>query len=216
MTENNDGVLEKEILEEAADNTDISNEDVNEDTEQTTKEAAENVDADMEVGADEVKKKEKKGFFKKNDKDEKIKKLEDEVAELKDKYTRQLAEFENFRKRNEAEKNRMYDIGARDVIEKILPVVDSFDRGMAGIDEDTEDAFIKGMVQVYKQMNTTLADLKVETIPAVGEEFNPDFHNAVMQIEDENIESNIIVEELMKGYKYKDIIVRYSMVKVAK
>ena len=110
----------------------------------------------------------------------------------------------------------MYDIGAKDIIEKILPVVDSFDIAVKGIDENTEDAFEKGMLQVYKQMNTTLKELNVEIIPAVGEEFNPDFHNAVMQVEDENTDSDIIVEELMKGYKYKDTIVRYSMVKVAK
>ena len=138
------------------------------------------------------------------------------MIQLKDKYTRQLAEFENFRKRNEALQNKMYDIGAKDIIEKILPVVDSFDMAVKGIDENTEDPFVKGMLQVYKQMNTTLKELNVEIIPAVGEEFNPDFHNAVMQVEDENTDSDIIVEELMKGYKYKDTIVRYSMVKVAK
>ncbi len=211
MAENNDMELEKDTLEDTNDNIDKSNEEVIDEVEQTDKEECKKSDSDTDKD-----KKGKKGFFKKNDKEEKIKKLEEEVIQLKDKYTRQLAEFENFRKRNEALQNKMYDIGAKDIIEKILPVVDSFDMAVKGIDENTEDAFVKGMLQVYKQMNTTLKELNVEIIPAVGEEFNPDFHNAVMQVEDENTDSDIIVEELMKGYKYKDTIVRYSMVKVAK
>jgi len=211
MAENNDMELEKDTLEDTNDNIDKSNEEVIDEVEQADKEECKKSDSDTDKD-----KKGKKGFFKKNDKEEKIKKLEEEVVQLKDKYTRQLAEFENFRKRNEALQNKMYDIGAKDIIEKILPVVDSFDMAVKGIDENTEDAFVKGMLQVYKQMNTTLKELNVEIIPAVGEEFNPDFHNAVMQVEDENTDSDIIVEELMKGYKYKDTIVRYSMVKVAK
>lgn len=207
----------QDINADEAVNMDIEkNEAVNtEEIEKTQEQAEINKEESNDKEASSNKK--KKGFFKKNDNDDKVKKLEEEVLDLKDKYTRQLAEFENFRKRNEAEKNRMYDIGAKDVIEKLLPIVDSFDRGMAGIDEDSlEDSFIKGMVQVHKQLLSILSDLHVEAIPAIGEEFNPDLHNAVMQVEDDNIESNMVVEELMKGYKYKDSIVRYSMVKVAK
>ena len=213
MAENNEKELEKEPIEDTNENSDKSDKKEDIKTEPTGKKEHIKTDSGTEGEKD---KKGKKGFFKKNDKEEKIKKLEEEVIQLKDKYTRQLAEFENFRKRNEALQNRMYDIGAKDIIEKILPVVDSFDIAVKGIDENTEDAFEKGMLQVYKQMNTTLKELNVEIIPAVGEEFNPDFHNAVMQVEDENTDSDIIVEELMKGYKYKDTIVRYSMVKVAK
>ncbi len=215
MEKNREEILGNEIIEDTHDNIDDKEnkeiEEINEE-EQNTEKDCKNMDIKAHGTKD---KKEKKGFFKKNDNEEKIKKLEEEVRELKDKYTRQLAEFENFRKRNEELSNKMYDIGVKDAIGRILPVVDSFDRGMKGVDENTNDAFIKGMLQVYKQMNVTLKDLNVEVIPAVGEKFNPDLHNAVMQVEDESVESDIVVEEVIKGYKYKDIIVRYSMVKVS-
>jgi molecular chaperone GrpE len=151
----------------------------------------------------------KKLFGKKNKKDEKI-------EELTDRLTRQMAEFDNFRKRTDKEKSQMYEIGAKDIIDKILPVVDSFERGLGAVkEEEKEDPFIQGMEKVYKQLMTTLEGAGVKPIEAVGQEFNPDFHNAVMHVEDENLGENIIAEEFQKGYMYRDSVVRHSMVKVA-
>lgn len=154
----------------------------------------------------------KRGFFgKKNKKDKKDEKIE----ELTDKLARQMAEFDNFRKRTEKEKSQMYEIGAKDIIEKILPVVDSFERGLAAVaEEDKEHPFIQGMDKVYKQLMTTLEGIGVKPIEAVGQEFNPDFHNAVMHEENEEFGENIISEEFQKGYTYRDSVVRHSMVKV--
>lgn len=143
-------------------------------------------------------------------------KKDEQIADLTDKLTRQMAEFDNFRKRTEKEKAGMYEIGAKDVIEKILPIVDNFERGFQGVsEEEMENPFIQGMDKVYKQMMTVLEGLGVKPIEAVGQEFNPDFHNAVMHVEDEEVGENIVVEEFMKGYMYRDSVVRYSMVKVA-
>ena len=143
-------------------------------------------------------------------------KKDEQIADLTDKLTRQMAEFDNFRKRTEKEKASMYEIGAKDVIEKILPIVDNFERGFQGVsEEEMENPFIQGMDKVYKQMMTVLEGLGVKPIEAVGQEFNPDFHNAVMHVEDEEVGENIVVEEFMKGYMYRDSVVRYSMVKVA-
>ena len=124
-----------------------------------------------------------------------------------------MAEFDNFRKRTEKEKASMYIIGAREIVEKILPVVDNFERGLAQAPE--EDAFAEGIRMIYKQLMTTLEELGVKQIEAVGKEFDPDFHNAVMHVEDEEAGENIVVEEFQKGYTYKDFVVRHSMVKVA-
>ena len=133
-----------------------------------------------------------------------------------DRVTRQMAEFDNFRKRTEREKSAMYEIGAKAIVEKLLPVVDNFERGFSTVaDEDKDDAFVKGMEMVYKQMMTMLESVDVKPIEAVGKEFNPDLHNAVMHVEDETVGENIIVEEFQKGYTYRDSVVRYSMVKVA-
>lgn len=155
---------------------------------------------------------EKKGFFKKREKKDK---KDEQIAELTDKVKRQLAEFENFRNRTEKEKSQMYTIGARDVIEKILPVVDNFERGLASVpDEEKENGFAQGMEMIYKQLMTELEKMEVKPIPAVGEEFNPDFHNAVMQVESEEYESGVIAQELQKGYTYRDSVVRHSMVAV--
>ena len=127
-----------------------------------------------------------------------------------------MAEFDNFRKRTEKEKSHMYEIGARDVIEKILPVVDNFERGLAAVpEEDKGNPFAEGMDKIYKQLMTTLNDLGVKPIEAVGQEFDPNFHNAVMHIEDEELGENVVAEEFQKGYLYKDSVVRHSMVKVA-
>ena len=143
-------------------------------------------------------------------------KKDEQIADLTDKLTRQMAEFDNFRKRTEKEKSAMYEVGAKDVIEKILPVVDNFERGFQGVSEEEKDQpFIQGMDKVYKQMMTVLEGLGVKPIEAVGQEFNPDFHNAVMHVEDEDAGENVVVEEFLKGYTYRDNVVRYSMVKVA-
>ena len=129
---------------------------------------------------------------------------------------RQMAEFDNFRKRTEKEKASMYEIGARDIVEKILPIVDSFERGLAAVPEDEKDSpFADGMEKIYRQLMTAFEQMGVKAIEAVGQEFDPDFHNAVMHVEDEEAGENIIVEEFQKGYTYKDFVVRHSMVKVA-
>lgn len=155
----------------------------------------------------------KKGFFAKR-KDKKDKK-DIQIEELTDRVRRQMAEFDNFRKRTEKEKVAMYEVGARSVIEKFLPVVDNFERGLAGVEENCEDPFTEGMQKIYKQLMTTLESLEVRPIEAVGQEFNPDFHNAVMHVEEEETAENTITEEFLKGYTYKDQVVRHSMVKVA-
>ncbi|MCI8940747.1 MAG: nucleotide exchange factor GrpE [Dorea sp.] len=151
-------------------------------------------------------------FGKKNKKDKKDEKIE----ELTDKLTRQMAEFDNFRKRTEKEKSQMYEIGAKDIIDKILPVVDNFERGLGAVtEEEKENPFVQGMDKIYKQFMTTLEGAGVKPIEAVGQEFNPDFHNAVMHEENEEFGENIITEEFQKGYMYRDSVVRHSMVKVA-
>jgi len=154
----------------------------------------------------------KKFFGKKEKKDKKDEKIE----ELTDRVTRQMAEFDNFRKRSEKEKSQMYEIGAKDIIEKILPVVDNFERGLDAVkEEEKEDPFVQGMEKVYKHLVTTLEGIEVKPIEAVGQPFDPNFHNAVMHVEDENFGENIVAEEFQKGYTYRDSVVRHSMVKVA-
>ena len=176
--------------------------------EETTEEAAEEaVESEEEAG-------EKKGLFgkKKDKKDKKDLKIE----ELEDKVKRQLAEFENFRNRTEKEKSRMYEFGARDVIEKMLPVVDNFERGLAAIPEAEKGGPVaSGMEMIYKQIMTTLEGLGVTPIEALNKPFDPNFHNAVMHVEDETVEESTVVEEFQKGYIYKENVIRYSMVKVA-
>jgi molecular chaperone GrpE len=153
----------------------------------------------------------KKGFFKKK-KDKKDEQIED----LTDRLRRQMAEFENFRKRTEKEKSQMFDMGAKTIVEKVLPVIDNFERGLAAVPEDKkEDAFVVGMDKIYKQFLTTLEEAGVKPIEAVGQEFDPNFHNAVMHVEDEELGENVVAEELQKGYMYRDTVVRHSMVKVA-
>lgn len=143
-------------------------------------------------------------------------KKDEQIADLTDKLTRQMAEFDNYRKRTEKEKSAMYEIGAKDVIEKILPVVDNFERGFVTVsEEEKENPFVQGMDKVYKQLMTVLEGLGVKPIEALGQEFNPDLHHAVMHVEDEEAGENVIVEEFQKGYMYRDSVVRYSMVKVA-
>ena len=165
-----------------------------------------------EASGDETPKKEKK-FGRKKDKA--VEKLEEKVKELEDMRVRQLAEFENFRKRSEKEKSQMFEVGAKSVIEKILPVMDNFERGLQGVSEEEKDApFVKGVEMVYKQMLTAFEEMGVKPIEAVGKEFDPNLHNAVMAVDDDSLESGTVAEEMQKGYMYKESVVRHSMVKV--
>ena len=170
-------------------------------------------EAEEEVAAEETEEpKKKKLFEKKNKKDKK----DEQIADLTDKLTRNMAEFDNYRKRTEKEKSAMYEIGAKDVVEKILPVVDNFERGLQSVPEDKkDDPFVDGMDKIYKQMMSTLEGIGVKPIEAVGQEFDPNFHNAVMHVEDEELGENVVAEEFQKGYMYRDSVVRHSMVKVA-
>ncbi|MFG6394695.1 MAG: nucleotide exchange factor GrpE [Lachnospiraceae bacterium] len=160
--------------------------------------------------------KKEKRFGRKKDKNaEKIEKLEEKLADLEDKRVRQLAEFENFRKRSGKEKAQMFETGAKTVVEKILPVIDNFERGLAGVPEEEKDApFVQGVELVYKQLVTALGELGVKPIEAVGKEFDPNLHNAVMAVDDDTLESGTVAEEMQKGYMYNDSVVRHSMVKV--
>ena len=184
-------------------------------TESAEAEAEETEETSEEAGSEEAKedaekKTGKKLFGKKKDK------KDEKIEELTDKLTRQMAEFDNFRKRTEKEKSQMYEIGAKDIIEKILPVVDNFERGLDAVPEEKkEDPFIQGMEKVYKQFMTVLESVEVKPIEALGNQFDPNFHNAVMHVEDENFGENEVAEEFQKGYMYRDSVVRHSMVKVA-
>ena len=182
--------------------------------EEVAEETAEEVatEAIEEAAAEENTKEKKKKLGRKPKKDPRDEKIE----ELTDRLTRQMAEFDNFRKRTEKEKAAMYEIGSKSVIEKLLPIVDNFERGFTAVaEEDKEDSFVKGMEMVYKQIMTMFETIGVKPIEAIGQEFNPDLYNAVMHVEDESVGENIIVEEFQKGYTYHDTVVRYSMVKVA-
>lgn len=191
--------VENEAVEEAAADEAVDTETAGEETESTE----ESDDTEEAEG-------EKKGFFKKK-KDKK----DEMIEELNDKVKRQMAEFDNFRKRTEKEKTQMFDMGARTIIEKILPVIDNFERGFTTVEEsDKQDAFVEGMDKVYKQLMTELEAAGVKQIECIGKEFDPEFHNAVMQVESEEFESGIVAQELLKGYTYKDTVVRHSMVAV--
>ena len=190
-------------------------------TEEAVKEAVENAEEMTEEAAPETEaenaeskeeeKDSKKGFKKQEKKKDK---RDEQIEQLNDKVMRQMAEFENFRRRTEIEKSQMFATGAKSIVEKILPVVDNFERGLATVEEGA-DPFADGMLMIYKQLLTTLDEVGVKPIEAVGQEFNPDFHNAVMHVEDEEVGENIVVEEFQKGYMYNDTVVRHSMVKVA-
>ena len=202
---------EKDLNEEMV-NEEVQTEEMpTEDTEPVEEETEELKDADEAEESEETSEK-KKGFFRKDKKDKK----DEKIAELNDRIMRQMAEFDNFRKRTEKEKQQMYGIGASEVIEKLLPVVDNFERGFAAMtEEEKATAFAQGIEMVYKQLMTAFSDMGVTVIDAVGCEFNPDFHNAVMQAPSEEYESGIIIQELQKGYMYKDKVVRHRMVMVA-
>ena len=208
-------VEEKELDEQIDDQV---REDVNTDT--GAEKPAEETETQQQDRAEEESagpgdKKEKKKSFLGKEKKEKTNKLQEKVDELEDRVKRQMAEFDNFRKRSEKEKSAMFETGAKSVVEKILPVVDNFERGLAGLSEDEiKQPFAEGMNMVYKQLMTELEKLEVKPIEAVGCEFNPDLHNAVMQVESEEYESGIIAQELQRGYTYRDSVVRHSMVAV--
>ncbi len=198
---NEEEIMNEETVEEVVEECDTT-EEVTEDTE-------------CEAGDAECEDEEKKGFFKKNKKDKKDPK-DIQIEELSDKYRRTMAEFDNFRKRTEKEKAAMYEIGAKDIINKLLPVVDNFERGLAAIPEaDKGTPVADGMDKIYRQLTKMLEEAGVKEIEAEGQEFNPDFHNAVMHIEDETLGENVVAEVLLKGYTYRDSVVRHSMVKVA-
>jgi len=180
-----------------------------------TPETDEAVKEDTESKEKEASREDKKEKKKKEKADKKQDALKEKIEELEDRVKRQMAEFENFRKRTEKEKTAMFETGARSVIEKILPVVDNFERGLASVPEEEKDGgFSQGMQMIYKQLMTELENMEVKPIPAVGEEFNPEFHNAVMQVESEEFASGVIAQELQKGYTYRDSVVRHSMVAV--
>ena len=202
--------LNEEMMAEEVQAEDI--ETVEAEVEEETETAEEVVeDADTEEEATEETEK-KKGFFNRDKKDKK----DEKIAELNDRLIRQIAEFDNFRKRTEKEKSQMYMVGASEVIEKLLPIVDNFERGVAAMTEEEKGtAFAQGMELVYKQLMTTLTDMGVTPIEAVGVEFNPEFHNAVMQAPSEEYDSGVVIQELQRGYMYKEKVIRYSMVMVA-
>lgn len=205
MTDMEKKTVTDEILEETEQE---SAEDMSQ--EQTDAQAAENQPDDKDVQTDD-----KKRFFGKK-KDKKDKQIEDLTAQLDDLRKRNLAEFENFRKRTEKEKSTMFDMGAKSVVEKLLPIIDNFERGFAGLSEEQmSDPFVSGMDMVYKQLVKALADMGVEPIEAVGKPFDPNLHNAVMHVEDENLGENTVAQEFQKGYLYHGSVVRHSMVQVA-
>lgn len=179
-------------------------------TEEPASSDVENKDTQADGGATD---KDGKKLFGKKDK--KKDKAQEKIEELEDKVKRQLAEFENFRNRSEKEKTAMFETGAKSVIEKILPVIDNFERGLAMIPEEDKDTPVAdGMNKIYKQLVTELESLGVKPIEAVGLEFDPNLHNAVMQVESEEYESGVVAQELQKGYTYRDTVVRHSMVAV--
>ena len=194
--------------EEAVQDAGTDTEECQADTEENARETAEGA-----AEAEEEKTEDKKLFGKKKDK--KLGKLEEKLADLEDQRMRQLAEFENFRKRSEKEKSQMFEVGAKTVIEKMLPVIDNFERGLTAVPEEERDtSFVQGVELVYKQLLTTFEELGVKPIEAVGQEFDPNLHNAVMMVDDESLESGTVAEEMQKGYLYKETVVRHSMVKV--
>ena len=203
--------IEKELQEEAVEET-VEAAEEKEVTEETTEEITEEVTDAETSEAEETKTEGKKLFGKKEKKKDKS---QEKIEELEDKVKRQLAEFENFRNRTEREKTAMFETGAKSVIEKILPVIDNFERGLMTVpEEDKESPFVDGMNKIYKQMVTELESIGVKPIEAVGLEFDPNLHNAVMQVESEEYESGVVAQELLKGYTYHDTVVRHSMVAV--
>lgn len=201
--ESKEEAKEESEVEEASDNKDKAEaEDTSKEAEDTSQESEEDNEEASEDSKD-----------KKSSKKDKKNKAQEIIDELNDKVMRQMAEFENFRKRSDKEKTQMYDMGAKSILEKILPVVDNFERGLDAAADG--DSFADGMKMIYKQLMTSLEEAGVKEIEAEGEEFNPDYHNAVMHVEDEELGENVVVEVLQKGYMYNDTVLRHAMVKVA-
>lgn len=205
--------LQEDIEETVQDEQDTVEEPAQEDAEET----APDEQADDSPEADEkgMTRAEKKAARKQAKQDKKTDAYKEQIEQLEDRVKRQMAEFENFRKRTEKEKQAMFETGARSVLEKVLPVVDNFERGLAVVpEEQREDPFVDGMNRVYKQLLTELENIGVKPIEAVGCEFDPNFHNAVVQVESEEYETGIVAQELQKGYTYRDTVLRHSMVAV--
>ena len=209
----------KDVMDEELENDELTEDAEAAEAENVSEEASEDKAADETLEDDASAETEDKdsddkkdGLFKKKKKKDK---KDEEIENLTDRLKRQMAEFDNFRKRTEKEKGQMFDMGARTIVEKILPVIDNFERGLASVpEENQDDPFVSGMQMVYKQLMTELEAAGVKAIECAGEKFNPDFHNAVMQVESEELESGTIAQELQKGYMYKDSVVRHSMVSV--
>ena len=210
--EENKQTFDESIVEENA--AEVSSEEEDKQTQETAETEKEAVEETQQEEA-------KAGSGKKKKKSAKVlemelKKSEEKAAELTDKYQRLMAEFENARKRNAKEQTRMYDVGAKEVLQKLLPVVDNFERGLDALSqEEKEEPFAQGVEKIYQQLMTVFGELGVKAMDAAGKEFNPDFHNAVMHVEDEEMGENLVVEEFQKGYMYKESVLRHSMVKVA-
>lgn len=208
--EENKKEFDESIVEEA----------VEEATEATVEETTEEAAAEVEETTEEAAEKESKKDKKKKKKSSKsleleLEKSEAKVADLTDRYQRLMAEFENARKRNAKEQSRMYDIGAKEVLGKLLPVVDNFERGIDALsDEEKEEPFAQGIVKIYQQMMQVFTELGVTPMDAKGKEFNPDLHNAVMHEENEEMGENLVSDEFQKGYMYKESVLRHAMVKV--
>ena len=204
--------FDKSIVEETVEKT---GEEIQEDALETVEEAKAEAEESTEEEPRENKKSEKKKKKTTKALEKALEKSEDRVAELTDIYQRLMAEFENARKRNAKEQSRMYDIGAKDVLSRLLPVIDNFERGIDALSEDEkEGAFAQGVIKIYQQLMTVMEELGVTAMDARGKEFNPDLHNAVMHEEDPDMGENLVAEEFQKGYMYKDSVLRYSMVKV--
>ncbi len=205
MSKDNEELL-KEAIKKAADEAAAKAKEAGETPDETVSSEAEvKEDAQAEAQASEPTEEEKLEAL-----------VSERVKDLNDKLLRNLAEFENFRKRNEKEKSQMFEIGAKSIVEKILPTIDNFERGLATVPEDRkDDPFVQGMDKIYKQLIASLEDAGVKTIEAVGKEFDPNLHNAVMHEENEAFGENTVSEELQKGYMYRDTVIRHSMVKVA-
>lgn len=204
MNEELEDMIEEDMVAKSTANSQASDDDNIQKTDES--------EEDETVEDDNEDVKEKKSFFKKKEKKDK---KDEKIEELSDRLMRNMAEFDNFRKRSEREKAQMFDIGAKDIVEKILPVVDNFERGLASASpEEKEGAFVQGIEMIYKQLLTSLESAGVKVIESVGKEFDPNFHNAVMHAQDAELGENIVVEEFQKGYMYRDTVVRHSMVKV--
>ncbi len=221
MADQEKEILEEEILEEEQPTKEQPEDTVQEQPGDGAQEQDENTqseETDTEEapeGEDPKSWAEKRAAKKQAKQDKKADAAKEKIAELEDRVKRQLAEFENFRNRTEKEKQAMFETGAKSVIEKILPVIDNFERGLATVPQDRqEDAFVEGMNKIYRQMMTELDNIGVKPIEAMGCEFDPNLHNAVMQVENEELESGTVAQELQKGYTYRDSVVRHSMVSV--